>query len=219
MESYRFYISHPFLYSINLQYCNVLIVRYKNRRLRLKAEAVLARAMVCANNSSKLPPTCTCKQSTWRCEQSARTCKSPTTPLDTTSDDTSSVTSSVGSHDQKLVKSANQRLAISRGQERLSISRNPGRMVVPQELISSRRAALKSREGVSPGLDYESMHHITPVLAIAIRRNAQDKDPIVQFNGVLGHANRFSFNPFVKHISTQTSKSNVHVEFDISDGV
>ena len=68
-----------------------------------------------------------------------------------------------------------------------------------------------------PRDQYDTSTHITPVLAVAIRRNPQDKDPIVQFNGVVGQETRLSFTPFVKHVSTQTFKSNVHVEFEIPD--
>lgn len=82
--------------------------------------------------------------------------------------------------------------------------------------IAPRERAVTPRDK-QPRDQLDSHNLITPVLAVAIRRNPQDKDPIVQFNGVAGQETRLSFTPFVKHVSTQTSKSNVHVEFEIPD--
>ena len=82
----------------------------------------------------------------------------------------------------------------------------------------SREYNMTPRDNTTRSDQYDN--HITPVLAVAIRRNPQDKDPIVQFNGVAGHDHtRISFTPFVSHISTQTSKSYVHVEFEIPDEI
>ena len=82
--------------------------------------------------------------------------------------------------------------------------------------IAPRERAVTPRDK-QPRDQRDSHNLITPVLAEALRRNPQDKDPIVQFNGVAGQETRLSFTPFVKHGSTQTSKSNVHVEFEIPD--
>jgi len=88
--------------------------------------------------------------------------------------------------------------------------------------VESDEAKPLSRQSTTPSElqkrdQYDTVNHITPVLAVAIRRNPQDKDPIVQFNGVAGRHTKISFTPFIRHVSTQTAKSNVHVEFEITD--
>jgi hypothetical protein len=88
--------------------------------------------------------------------------------------------------------------------------------------VESDKAKPLSRQSTTPSElqkrdQYDNVNHITPVLAVAIRRNPQDKDPIVQFNGVVGRDTKISFTPFIRHVSTQTVKSNVHVEFEITD--
>ena len=81
--------------------------------------------------------------------------------------------------------------------------------------VRSGRMTSSSNEYVTSPKDFDD--YVTPVLAIAIRRNAQDKAPIVQFNGIITNANKMNFIPFTRHISTQTYKSNVHVEFELNE--
>lgn len=59
-------------------------------------------------------------------------------------------------------------------------------------------------------------NYSTPVLAVAIRRKGGDeKSTMIKFNGLPGY--QMPFDPFKAHRGCQTSKSYVHVEFDIDD--